>query len=148
MGHVYEMGSVWSHYEKSCSNEGVPIPRRYETRILGDQAGFIRPIDQKVHLLVYSSQTSQLSLAHQLIATEEEEGNIPPLKGSILQQLLYSALHIRNEMEKTKGHNSKFMPDSLYLFISILPGGANALETEADCSGKLHIVIRVILRKI
>ena len=109
--------------------------------------------------MVYSSQTSQLSLAHQLIATEEEEGNIPPLKGSILQQLLYSALHIRNEMEKTKGHNSSwggidddhvrnFMPDSLFLFISILPGGANALETEADCSGKLHIVIRVILRKI
>jgi hypothetical protein len=159
VGHVYKMGSVWSHYEKSCSNEGVPIPRRYETRrssfyddvkrILGDQAGFVRPIDQKAHLLVYSSQTSQLSLAHQLIATEEEEDNVPPLKDSILQQLVYSALHIRNEMEKTKGHDSswggidddhvrKIIPDSLYLFLSILLGGTNALETEADCSGKLH----------
>ena len=62
-GHVYDMGSIWVHYEKLCLNQSMPIPQKYVTRrqsfyndiqdILGEKAGFIRPMDQKAHLLVY-----------------------------------------------------------------------------------------------
>jgi hypothetical protein len=54
-GHVYDMGNIWVHYKKLCSNLNMQIPQKYITRrqsfyndiqnLIGEKAGFIRPID-------------------------------------------------------------------------------------------------------
>ena len=116
--HVYDMGCVWSQYVKSCSVENVDIPQRYQSRkssfyddvneILGDLASFARPINTQSHLLIYPSKKSQLALAQQLTLTSdnEESDMILPVQDNSLQQLVHSALHIRNELQNTDGHTS------------------------------------------
>ena len=160
-GHVYDMGCVWLQYVKSCSVANVTVPQKYQTRrnsfyddvkeILGDQAGFVRRIDQFAHLFIYPRKKSQLALAQQLTTANEDDGNIiVPLQDNITQQLVHSALHIKNELEKTEGHNSgwggtdddhvrKIIPESLYLFISIILGGTYVLDSDENTlTGKLH----------
>ena len=145
-GHVYDMGCVWSQYVKSCSMQNVNIPQKYQSRknsfydnvkkALGEQASFVRPINQQAHLLIYPSKKSQLALEQQLATTTNDEGSdiILPLQDNSLQQLVHTALHIRNELENTEGHKSgrggidsqhvrQIIPERLYLFISILLGG-------------------------
>ena len=160
-GHVYDMGCVWSQYVKSCSIENVNIPQKYQSRknsfyddvkkALGEQASFARPINQQAHLLIYPSKKSQLALAQQLATTIDDEGSdiILPLQDNSVQQLVHTALHIRNELENTEGHKSgwggidsqhvkQIIPDSLYLFISIFLGGTNVLDNDQTLIDKLH----------
>ena len=159
-GHVYDMGCVSSQYIKSCSMQNVNIPQKYQSRknsfydcvkkALGEQASFARPINQQAHLLIYPSKKSQLALAQQLATTIDDEGSdiILALQNNSLQQLVHTALHIRNELENT-GHKSGWggidsqhvrpiIPESLYLFISILLGGTNMLDNEQTLIDKLH----------
>ena len=149
-GHVYDMGCVWSQYVKSCSIENVNIPQKYQSRknlmyddvkkALGEQASFARQINQQAHLLIYPSKKSHLALTQQLetTCTIDDEGSdiILPLQDNSLQQLVDTALHIQNELENTEGHKSgwggidsqhakQIIPESLYLFISILLGGGD-----------------------
>ena len=154
-GHVYDMGCIWSQYVKSCSIENVNIPQKYQSRknslyddikkALGEQASFARLINQQAHLLIYPCKKSQRALAQQLetTCTINDEGSdiVLPLQDNSLQQLVHTALHIRNELENTEGHKSgwggidsqrvkQIIPESLYLFISILLGGTNVLDND------------------
>ena len=89
-------------------------------------------------------------MAQQLATTIDDEGSdiILPLQNNSLQ-LVHTALHIRNELENTEGHksgwggiNSQYVrpiiPESLYLFISILLGGTNMLDNDQTLIDKLH----------
>ena len=79
-------------------------------------------------------------------ASFEEDGN--PLKVTSerfsLLELVHAALHVRNDMIDTPGHETgwrginpkehmeKIIPNSLYLFLSIVFGGKSALNLEVD----------------
>ena len=146
---------------KPCSVENVDVPQRYQSRkssfyddvkeILSDLASFARPINTQSHLLIYPSKKSQLALAQQLTATNDDEESdvILPVQDNSLQQLVHSALHIRDELQNTDGHTSgwggidsdhvtRIIPDSLYLFISILLGGTNVFDSDQSLPDKLH----------
>ena len=90
-------------------------------------------------------------MAQQLATTIDDEGSdiILPLQNNSLQQLVHTALHIRNELKNTEGHKSGWggidsqhvrpiIPESLYLFISILLGGTNMLDNHQTLIDKLH----------
>ena len=155
------MGCVWSQYVKSCSIENANTPQKYQSRknsfnedvkkALGEQASFARPINKQAHLLIYPRKKSQLALAQQLATTIDDEGSdvILPLQDNSLQQLVHTALHIRNELVNTEGHKSgwggidsqhvkQIISMSLYLFISILLGWTNVLDNDQTIIDKLH----------
>ena len=161
-GHVYDMGCVSSQYIKSCSMQNVNIPQKYQSRKNSFYDGVKKALgikqvslDQLTNKHIcrstgYPSKKSQLALAQQLATTIDDEGSdiILPLQNKSLQQLVHTALHIRNELENT-GHNSGWggidsqhvrpiIPESLYLFISILLGGTNMLDNDQTLIDKLH----------
>ena len=158
-GHVYDMGCVSSQYVKSCSMQNVNIPQKYQSRKTASKKPWVSKqvsLDQLTNKHIcwstgYPSKKSQLALAQQLATTIDDEGIdiILPLQNNSLQQLVHTALHIRNELENTEGHKSgwggidsqyvrSIIPESLYLFISILLGGTNMLDNDQTLIDKLH----------
>ena len=75
-GHVYDMGNIWTSYEKKKSEMDKEIPRRYLSRkqsfyddiklALGAQAQFVRPLDSKASLLLYPGSKANYVISKSL----------------------------------------------------------------------------------
>ena len=110
-----------------CTKANIQLPLRYITRrksfyddiqeILGEKVGFVRLINPKADLLIYPSNKSEFVIANHLSLilhnSEEhddscygESDDIVPLENNILQELVHTVLHFRNDMENTPGHNT------------------------------------------
>ena len=159
-GHVYDMGNIWVHYKKLCSNLNMQIPQKYITRrqsfyndiqnVIGEKAGFIRPIDPKAHLLVYPNNKTDFAVAQHLeyVSNDDEdnlgnEDHLVPFQDNALLELVHTAMTIRNDLENTPGHSAawcgldkehvvKVIPQSLYTFLSVLFGGTDILEERSS----------------
>ena len=116
---MYDMGSIWVHYKKLCLNQSMPIPQKYVTRrqsfynhiqdIIGEKAGFISPMDQKAHLLVYPKTETNFAIAQHLTSVRKDEDlddtdELVPFQE--LMELVHTALSIRNDLENTPGHSA------------------------------------------
>ena len=79
--YVYDMGKVWTCYEKMCEEGGVqPAPKyisrrsifydEFERRI-GSNASFVRPLDRKQFLVMCPSEKSEHMIAKGIKSAEE-----------------------------------------------------------------------------
>lgn len=157
-GNVYDMGDVWIRYNEMCKTNNIHPSDSYISRRktfndsvrehIGPEASFIRPLDMKASLLVYPSEKSQFLIADCLTNKKRanEESDLQDTEAtnqniSLLQEMVHTALHVRSDLEKHPGHSSGWLginessvkdviPNSLYLFLSILCGGVSTLDTE------------------
>ena len=149
-GHVYDMGNIWVHYKKLCSNLNMQIPQKYITgrqsfyndiqNLIGEKAGFIRPIDPKAHLLVCPNNKTDFALAQHLeyVSNDDEdnlgnEDHLVPFQDNALLELVHTAMTIRNDLENTPGHSAawcgldkehvaKVIPQAYILFFQFFSG--------------------------
>ena len=120
---------------------------------IGQRASYVRSLDPKSSLLLYPSERSNFVIARSLSSNaKREDPNTtcesidstealfsPPVKDNNLQELIHTALKLRLDLQDTPGHTAgwkgidqkhveKVVPDSLFLFLSVLFGGTSALD--------------------
>ena len=120
--------------------------------VIGHKGSFVRPHDPKAPLLLYPSVKSQYLISSALsnISNPKDECSEDDMSTTSelqlhsvggLQEIVHSALQLRADLERTSGHDTAWrgltedaveaiVPDSLYLFLSVLFGGTNALDTD------------------
>ena len=181
-GHVYDMGNIWVQFTKICANQGLQIPAKYVGRrqsfydsireMLGGKAGFIRPIDRKSHLLIYPTNKSDFAIAKQLeSAINDDKENLEetddltlfPSQSNTVQELVHTALTIRKDLENTPGHSAawggidqdhvaKVIPESLYIFLTVLLRGTDAIEQrsctlDSNITGVAQDIVYLVSKK-
>ena len=146
---------------------------------LGTNIRFLQPLDVKGSLLMYQSGKADELLTKYLTSNpvdsaesssdSDDSSNPNTLNddNKILNELVHTALKIRSDLEKTPGHSAAWggidqehvkyvIPDSLYMFLSVLLGGLTMLDTEeaidslkksSVCSIAQDIVFAVSNRK-
>ena len=173
LGNIYDMGEVWQKYKQICSFNGVEPPNSYVSRrktfndsvrqYIGQKASFVRPLDMKASLLMYPSERSQYIIADNLTKmTQKEEiseedvldKDLPNHGNNILQELIHSALQVKNDLEENPGYSGgwreinqksikEVIPNSLYLFLSVLCGGVSVLEADETAEEDVEMTRRL-----
>ena len=159
VGNVYDMGTAWERYVELCNAKNQDIPDSFLSRrqtfytalqnVIGDEGSFIRPRNRKAQLLLYPSDKSQYVIACALSDISDRKDDcdeddaptiqLPPVNE--LQEIVHSALQLRADLERMPGHDKEWrglttdaveaiIPDSLYLFLSVLFGGTDVLDTD------------------
>ena len=161
-GNVYDMRKAWEKYVELCNATEQAIPDSYLSRrqtfytalqkVIGDEGSFIRPRNRNGPLLLYPSDKSQYVIASALsdISEGKDDGDDTSMTSELrlpslneLQEIVHSALRLRADLERMPGHDTAWrgltadaveaiVPDSLYLFLSVLFGGTDVLETDDD----------------
>ena len=158
-GNVYDLGAVWEKYQSMCLEVGVAPPNRYVSRRktfhdsiqarVGLKGSFIRPLDMKTPLLLYPTEQSKYVIADCLtrrVAKMEDSFEFDkslPQNTTIEQDIVHTALYIKNELENTPGYSkgwkdvnqesvNKVIPRSLYTFLSVLIGGSSVIDNPHD----------------
>lgn len=105
------MGSIWVHYKKLCSGQNMQIPQKYISRrqsfyddiqnLIGENAGFIRPIHPKAHFLVYPNNKNDFAAAQHLeYASNDNDDNfgdtdhLVPFQDDALLELVHTAMYV------------------------------------------------------
>ena len=151
----------------SAENQAIPdsyMSRRQTfytalQNVIGDKGSFIRPRNRKAPLLLYPSDNSQYVIACALSDISDRKDNCneddaPTIREQLpsvneLQEIVHSALQLRADLERMPGHDKAWrgltadaveaiVPDSLYLFLSVLFGGSDVLETGTDDQGEIE----------
>ena len=106
------------------------------------------PLSKKASLLMYPSNRSEYVIAKHLGAScssestsssDESSPDLSVQESGELHELIHTALKIRMDLDDTPGHSAawhgidqehveKVIPNSLYVFLSVLLGGVNTLE--------------------
>ena len=128
---------------------------------LGGKANFVRPLDIKASLLMYPGDSSDYVMSHSFTKGEKHELFVTSGSESseefssdesqqvylsdtnIMQEMLHVALRLRGDLHALPGHEfswqnidqshvEKVIPDSLYLFLTLLFGGTTVLESDDE----------------
>ena len=177
-GFVYDMTNVFKSYLTLCDNESVqPSPSYISRRStfydeiqkrVGESGAFVMAKNQKQTTLLYPSQFLAKRLTNHshvqsgdTSSAEEsaaEDMSIPQGSTS-LQELVHTALKIRDDLQSTQGHAAgwggidkehvdKVVPQSLHLFLSVLFGGMSFLSCDEDKSANIETRICSIAQDI
>ena len=125
---------------------------------VGLKGSVVRSLDSRGSFLLYPSDKSDFVIANSLSKIMEEDTESPeggvddmedmtlPLQDDNLHELIHTALKLQMDLQDTPGHSAgwrgidqehveKIIPESLYLFLSVLLGGASALDRDEMESG-------------
>jgi len=143
-------------------------------KAIGPSCCTVRPLDPKSPLLLYPSDLKTMTIASTLQRAANEESDSssqtsedthPPwaMEATPLEEIVHTALQLRADLRDKRGHNSgwhgidndhvlEIIPDSLYLFLSVLFGGEKVLgyadEEEQTTNEGLHTRICSIAQDI